>query len=224
VRILLVEDDPLLRDGLVDLLRGAHHEVDAVGDGLTALARGTEEAFDLVVLDLMLPRLDGLEVCRRLKAQRLELPILMLTARGSEDDKVRGLVGGADDYVVKPFGARELLARVEVIGRRRRSADAERIEIDECVIDLGRCRGERAGVSVELTAREVGVIRWLYKHRARAVTRAELLEHVWKLPPSLQTRTVDMTIVSLRKKLERDPAAPVIIVSMKGVGYGWGGA
>jgi len=118
MRILLVEDEVMLRDGLTDLLEGAGHEVVAVGDGLTGAERGTAEAFDMVVLDLMLPRLDGLEVCRRLRLARPALPVLMLTAKGDEADKVAGLSTGADDYVTKPFSPRELLARVEVFARR----------------------------------------------------------------------------------------------------------
>jgi DNA-binding response OmpR family regulator len=225
MRILLVEDEPLLREGVRDLLRGAGHDVEAVGDGLSAVERGVERAFDLVVLDLMLPKLDGLEVCQRLKRARPSLPILMLTARGSEDDKVRGLVEGADDYVVKPFGARELLARVQAIGRRTKSdaaRDEETIEVDGARFDLGKCRFERDGAIVELTAREVGIVRWLHLHRARTVTRGELLEHVWRASGDMQTRTVDMTIANLRKKIERDPTSPCIVVSVKGVGYAWG--
>ena len=225
MRILLVEDEPLLRAGVTDLLRGAGHAVEAVGDGATAVERGVELPFDLVVLDLMLPKLDGLEVCQRLKRARPSLPILMLTARGSEDDKVRGLGEGADDYVVKPFGARELLARVQALGRRARTDathDEERLEIDGARFDLGRCRVERDGASCELTGREVGILRWLHLHRARVVTRSELLEHVWRASAALQTRTVDMTIANLRKKIERDPADPRIVVSVKGVGYSWG--
>ena len=225
MRILLVEDEPLLRAGVTDLLRGAGHDVEAVGDGATAVERGTERPFDLVVLDLMLPKLDGLEVCHRLKRARPSLPILMLTARGSEDDKVRGLVEGADDYVVKPFGARELLARVHAIGRRTKTdaaRDEETLEVDGARFDLGKHRFERDGQSAELTAREVGIVRWLHLHRARVVSRAELLEHVWRANGEMQTRTVDMTIANLRKKIERDPAAPRIVVSVKGVGYAWG--
>src|ERR1017187_6582354 len=120
MRILVVEDDPLLRDGLVDLLKGAGHTVDMVADGLTATKRGMDPELDLVLLDIMLPKLDGIEVCRRLRKARPDLPILMLTAKGDEEDKVRGLKVGADDYVTKPFGARELLARIAALGREVR--------------------------------------------------------------------------------------------------------
>lgn len=225
MKILVVEDDPLLRTGLVDLLTGAGHAVEAVADGPTAVREGREEPYELILLDLMLPGLDGIEVCRRLRIARPGLPILILTARGSEDDKVRGLRAGADDYVTKPFGVRELLARVEALGRRSRGrpAEPEQIEADGCRVDLGRCQATRDGETVALTAREVGILRWLYRHRNRGVTRAELLEQVWGTVGSLKTRTVDMTIAKLRQKIERDPTTPRIIVTVTGVGYAWAG-
>ena len=224
MRILVVEDESLLRDGLADLLRGAGHSVEAVGDGAAGAARGTADAFDLVLLDLMLPKLDGVEVCRRLRQARPGLPILMLTARGGEEDKVRGLNVGADDYVTKPFGARELLARVEALGRRARAAPAspETLESDGCRFDLGRCEAWRGRKAFSLTPREAGILRWLHRHRNRAVSRAELLEQVWGAPGDLETRTVDMAVANLRQKIERDPEAPRIVVSVKGVGYAWG--
>jgi len=223
VRILVVEDEPMLRDGIVDLLTGAGHEVEAVADGMSAVEKGRAESFDLVLLDLMLPRLGGIEVCRRLRTARPGLPILMLTARGAEDDKVAGLRAGADDYVTKPFGVRELLARIDALARRVAAAPAEPevIEEDGCRFDLGRCVATRNGESIHLTAREVGVLRWLYRHRNRGVTRAELLEQVWGTLGTLQTRTVDMTIAKLRQKIERDPSNPRIIVTVTGVGYAW---
>ncbi len=213
----------MLRDGLVDLLEGAGHTVTAVGDGAAGVQEGRENAYDLVVLDLMLPKLDGVEVCRRLRTVRPALPILMLTARGAEDDKVKGLSAGADDYVTKPFGVHELLARVEALGRRARVAPAEPeiIEADGCRLDLGRCVAARDGEEVSLTAREVGILRWLHRHRNRSVSRAELLEQVWGTVGTLQTRTVDMTIAKLRQKIESDPASPRIVVTVTGVGYAW---
>jgi DNA-binding response OmpR family regulator len=224
MRILIVEDEPVLRDGLVDLLKGAGHDVEAVGDGAAAAKRGVEDAFDLVLLDLMLPRLDGIEVCRRLRQARPALPILMLTARGAEEDKVRGLRVGADDYVTKPFGAKELLARIAALARRAQSAPAEpdELETDGCRFDFGRCEARRGKKSTPLTTREVGILRWLHRHQNRAVTRAELLEQVWGAPGDLETRTVDVTIANLRQKIERDPAEPKIIRSVKGIGYAWG--
>src|SRR5262245_21351363 len=173
----------------------------------------------------MLPALDGVVVCRRLRELRPELPILILTARGSEDDKVSGLGAGADDYVTKPFGTRELLARVEALTRRVLAGrePALRIVGDGLEVDVGRCTARRDGRSIGLTARETAILRWLYQHRSRAVSRKELLEQVWDQSAELQTRTVDMTIANLRRKIERDPARPAIVVTVKGVGYAWGG-
>jgi DNA-binding response OmpR family regulator len=224
MRILIVEDEPMLRNGLVDLLKGAGHSVEIACDGAAAVMWGTEESFDLVLLDLMLPKIDGIEVCKRLRKIRPTLSILMLTAKGSEEDKVRGLTTGADDYVTKPFGARELLARVEAMGRRLKAvpSDPDIIEADGYRFDLGHCEARCGKTTVSLTAREVGILRWLYRHRNRSVTRAELLEHVWGVNPDMETRTVDMTIANLRQKIERDPAVPRIVVSVKGVGYCWG--
>jgi DNA-binding response OmpR family regulator len=222
VRILVVEDEASLRDGIVDLLTGDGHNVAAVGDGVAGVEAGLRESFDLVVLDLMLPRLDGMEVCRRLRAARPGTPILMLTARGSEDDKVRGLMEGADDYVTKPFSARELLARVRVLGRRAPAGESlDEVNVDGAQIDLARMVVVRGDTRTTLTPREVGIVRWLYRHQDRVVTRAELLEQVFGQRGDLQTRAVDMAIAVLRKKLELDPAKPSLIVSVKGAGYSW---
>jgi len=222
VRILVVEDEAGLREGIVDLLEGDDHVVTAVGDGVAGLETGLRQLFDLVVLDLMLPRLDGMEVCRRLRAARPGLPILMLTARGSEDDKVRGLLEGADDYVTKPFSARELLARVRVLGRRAPPGESlDEVQVEGAVIDLARMVVVRGEQCIPLTPREVGIVRWLYRHRDRVVSRAELLEQVFGQRRDLQTRAVDVAIAVLRKKLEIDPATPALIVSVKGAGYAW---
>jgi len=223
MHILIVEGEPSLREGLVDLLEGEGHTVEAVGDGESAVRVGLATDFDLVLLDLMLPRLDGLEVCRRLRDVKPNLGILMLTARGDEADKVVGLKRGADDYVTKPFGTRELLARVESLGRRLAvEAAPETVEFDGATFDLGRCVVERNGTSETLTAREANLLRLLHRNRKRAVSRAELLEHVWQAPGDLQTRTVDMCVANLRQKIERDPREPAIVVTVKGVGYAWG--
>ena len=222
MRILVVEDETTLREGIVDLLEGDDHVVTAVGDGVAGAEAGLRASFDLVVLDLMLPRLDGMEVCRRLRAARPGLPILMLTARGSEDDKVRGLVEGADDYVTKPFSARELLARVRALGRRAPAGESlDEIEIDGALIDLMRMTVVRGTQHTSLTPREVGIVRWLYRHRDRVVSRAELLERVFGQRSDLQTRAVDMAIAVLRRKIEADPETPTVVVSVKGAGYAW---
>jgi two-component system response regulator ResD len=224
VRILIVEDERTLREGLTDLLTAAGHTVEAREKGADAVTAGTHDAFDLVLLDLMLPDLDGVEVCRRLRRARPSVAILMLTARGSEDDKVAGLEAGADDYLTKPFAVRELLARIDALGRRATAAPAvpEVIEADGCVLDLGRLSARRGDEIVSLTPRETGILRWLHLQRARAVSRAELLERVWGSSGDLQTRTVDMTIANLRSKIERDPAEPRIVLTVTGAGYAWG--
>jgi DNA-binding response OmpR family regulator len=223
MRILVVEDESSLREGLVDLLTNSGHAVTSVGDGAAAVKAGLEREFDLVLLDLMLPQMDGFEVCRRLREKQPSLGVLMLTARGDESDKVRGLRSGADDYITKPFGTAELLARIDSLARRLAlDAGPERVEADGCVIDLGRCRFARDGQEQDLTAREANLLRFLHRHRERAVTRAELLENVWQQPGDLQTRTVDMCVANLRQKIEADPSAPRIVVTVKGVGYAWG--
>jgi DNA-binding response OmpR family regulator len=226
MRILIVEDERMLREGLLDLLRGAGHEADAVGDGLAAVEKGSEIPYDLMVLDLMLPKLDGFEVCRRLRLVKPGLAILMLTARGAEDDKVKGLLTGADDYMTKPFGVKELLARIEALGRRvhGREAPRETIAAAGVEFDLGRHLAKFPdGREIALTPREAGILRVLHLNRARVVTRAEFLQQVWGLKPDTETRTVDVTIGNLRHKIEGDPAKPRIIVSVKGAGYAWGG-
>ena len=224
MRILIVEDERPLRDGLVDLLKAGGHEVSAAADGPSGLETATREPWDLVILDLMLPAMDGLEVCRRVRQARPELAILMLTALGSEDDKVAGFRAGADDYLAKPFGVRELLARVDAFGRRAQAApaQAEVVDIAGCRFDFGRLEARRGGQRTALTPREVGILRWLYRHRSRAVSRSELLERVWGASGDLQTRTVDMTIAKLRQKVEADPADPAVVVTVTGVGYAWG--
>jgi len=222
VRILLVEDEARLREGIADLLQGDGHLVTAVGDGVAGVEAGLRQAFDIIVLDLMLPRLNGMDVCRQLRAARPGLPILILTARGSEDDKVRGLVEGADDYVTKPFSARELLARVRALGRRAPVDESiDEVQLEGGVIDLARMTVVRGSQRIPLTPREVGIVRWLYRHRDRVVSRAELLEHVFGQRGDLQTRAVDMAIAVLRKKLEADAGHPMLIVSVKGAGYAW---
>jgi DNA-binding response OmpR family regulator len=224
MRILVVEDEPSLRDGLTELLTAADHTVVAVELGRDAIDSGTRDSFDLVLLDLMLPDMDGVEVCRRLRRVRPLLPILMLTARGSEDDKVAGLEAGADDYLTKPFAVRELLARINALGRRASSvpAEPEAIDLGDLVIDLGRLEVRKGSQVTVLTPREAGILRWLHRHRARAVSRAELLEHIWGSSGDLQTRTVDMTIANLRQKIEADPSHPRLIVTVTGTGYAWG--
>jgi DNA-binding response OmpR family regulator len=225
VKILIVEDEDLLRDGLTDLFESSGHQVVAVADGLSAVERALHPGIDVMVLDRMLPKLDGMEVLAKVRELRPSLAVLMLTARADENDRVDGLQGGADDYVTKPFSIRELLARIDALHRRTNLQNEETpqtVEIDGISLDLGRCRFRRADVEDELTAREASILRWLYLHRDRAVERSELLEKVWETRGDLATRTVDMTIANLRQKIELDPKDPHIVVTVKGRGYAWG--
>jgi DNA-binding response OmpR family regulator len=225
VRVLIVEDEAGLREGIRDLMVGDGHEVSAVADGLAAVELGTAEPFDIVLLDLMLPKLDGIEVCRRLRAARPGLAILMLTSRGSENDKVQGLGEGADDYVTKPFSARELLARVRALGRRHLgSSDAEIYTQESLSIDFGQLKGSLDGEEFTLSLKEAGIIRMLLRSRPSAVSRADLLESVWGSRGDLETRAVDMAIATLRKKIETTPSKPRLLMTVKGVGYRWGDA
>ncbi len=223
MRVLVVEDEEALREGLRDLMAGDGHDVQVVADGLSAVELGTKEPFDVVLLDLMLPKMGGMEVCRRLRAARPGLSILMLTARGAEDDKVAGLSEGADDYVTKPFAARELLARVRALGRRHLApAQEECLVLGALELDLGQLSGSLAGVSFRLSPREAGMIRLLRSRSPQAVGRAELLEVVWGSRGDLETRAVDMAIATLRKKIEETPGSPKHLLTVKGVGYQWG--
>ena len=221
----MVEDEAGLREGIRDLMSGDGHEVTAVADGQAAVDVGTKEPFDIVLLDLMLPKLDGIEVCRRLRAARPGLAILMLTSRGSENDKVLGLGEGADDYVTKPFAARELLARVRALGRRHLgNTDAETFRHDGLTLDFGKLTGTLDDKSFALSLKEAGIIRMLIRSKPNAVSRADLLESVWGSRGDLETRAVDMAIATLRKKIERIASKPQLLLTVKGVGYRWGEA
>ena len=226
--VLVVEDDAAIRRGLVDTLRYAGFDLLECDNGRAAVELALEAEIDLVLLDVMLPGLDGFSVLERLRRSQPTLPVIMVTARGAEEDRVRGLTDGADDYVVKPFSAKELLARVEAVLRRspQRSADVSALRVDSRTIDLERrevCWPD--DTTRQLTEREVAILRYLAVSRDRAVDRKELLHHVWGLnPKGIQTRTVDMHIARLREKLGDDPAEPRIILTVRGKGYMLAGA
>ncbi len=229
MHILVIEDEPSLRDGLHDLLSGRGHEVESCAraeeawERLESSQRGLCPPFDLLLLDWMLPGMSGRELCRQIRAANIEVGILMLTARASETDKVAGLREGADDYLTKPFGVQELLARIAALGRRLpQLSRGLRLESDGCHLDLGRCLAIRDGQEQPLTSRESAILRLLWQHRDRAVGRDELLEKVWNAPGDLRTRTVDVTVAKLRQKIERDCKCPTIVQTVKGVGYAWG--
>jgi two-component system alkaline phosphatase synthesis response regulator PhoP len=222
-RILTIEDDPAIRRGIVDALRFVGYETLEAADGQSGLEMAVRAQFDLLLLDLVLPRRDGLEILEHVRRLRPTLPIIILTARGEEADRVRGLHNGADDYVVKPFSVKELLARVEAVMRRsaERPADRAEIKIPGGLIDLRR-REVRFddGRRTELSEREIELVHYLAANSGRAISRDELLANVWRISPQgLSTRTIDMHVARLREKLEDDPSRPVVILTVRSKGY-----
>ena len=220
--ILVIEDDLSIRRGMVDALRHASYTVREAGDGVTGSELALAGGLDLVLLDLVLPRRDGIEVLRRIRREDPALPLIVVTARGAEEERVLGLELGADDYVVKPFSARELLARVEAVLRRSpdRPRAVRHIELGNGEIDLDGCQIHFTdGGCEDLSKLESDVLRYLARNRDRIVSRDELLARVWQQKPHLiATRSVDMTIARLRKKLRSDGSREVL-VTIRGKGY-----
>jgi len=221
--ILVVEDDAAIRRGLCDALAFAGYAVDACAQGDEAVDRALASSPDLLLLDVLLPGKDGFEILRELRASHPQLPVILLTARGAEEDRVRGLKLGADDYVVKPFSASELLARVEAV--LRRSAERPRglrtLRLGDRTVDLEL--GEIAllgGEKRRLSELESSILRYLVAHRGRPVDRRELLQRVWGgNSREMETRTIDMHVRRLREKLELDPAQPKLLVTVRSRGY-----
>jgi DNA-binding response OmpR family regulator len=224
-RILVVEDDPNIRLGLVDTLTSEGYTVTESSDGAQALAQIRQEQPDLVVLDVMLPRKSGYDICRELRASKNSVPILMLTAKGQEADKVIGLELGADDYVTKPFGVRELIARVHALLRRAQPGQSgfepppAVIRFGNVEIDAPALRGRRDGVAFELTPRELAVLALLHRERGNAISRDRILNEVWGIEYYGTTRTLDQVIVKIRQKIENEPASPKYLLTVHGLGY-----
>jgi DNA-binding response OmpR family regulator len=222
-RILTIEDDAAIRRGIVDALRFAGYETLEAGRGRDGLQLALTAEFDLLLLDLVLPEVDGMEILGQVRSLRPTMPVIILTARGDETDRVAGLRDGADDYVVKPFSVRELLARVEAVLRRsaERPSDVGRVPIPRGLIDLARREVQLGdGRRTDLSEREVELVRYLAANSGRAISREELLANVWRISPKgLSTRTIDMHIVRLREKLGDDPAEPAIVLTVRGQGY-----
>ena len=218
LRVLIVEDEVGIRRGLSDVLRYSGCEVVAAADGVSGLQLGLEQTWDLVVLDIMLPQLDGLSVCARLRAGGKHMPILMLTAKGEEDDVVRGFEAGADDYVIKPFSVRELSARFTALLRRSPRSIAGTFRIGALELDAERGQARCGDFCVELTAQEVRVLRVLASAEGRIVSRRRLLQQAWDMNNAelVETRTVDMHIAKIRKKL--GPHGD-LIETVRGQGY-----
>jgi two-component system, OmpR family, alkaline phosphatase synthesis response regulator PhoP len=222
-KVLVVEDDRSILTGLVDLLRGEGYEVAAAEDGKRALRAYEQGRPNLILLDVMIPEKSGYDVCREIRAKDTRTPILMLTAKGQEVDKVVGLELGADDYVVKPFGVKELLARVRALLRRDRR---ETLSKDRSPIVFGRVRvdpktyeGSKGNKAFSLSGRELDLLRFLFEHDGEVVSRFDLLDAVWGIKYEGTTRTLDQHIAKLRRKVEDEPASPRHILTVHGVGY-----
>ena len=221
-RVLLVEDEPGLVLTLTDRLTAEGYHVESATDGDAALARGTGEVFDIILLDVMLPRRDGFDVCRTLRQRGVSAPILMLTARGQVVDRVVGLKLGADDYLTKPFEMVELLARMEALLRRvPRSAPlaTEHYQFGAVRVDFRRAEVTKLDSPVDLSARELKLLRYFVEHRGATISRDELLNEVWGYNAMPSTRTVDVHIAWLRQKLEDNPRHPQFILTIHGLGY-----
>ncbi len=223
-RILLVEDEPGLVLTLTDRLTSEGYQVESVRDGENGLERASNEAFDAILLDVMLPRKNGFDVCRDLRQRNVTTPILMLTARGQIVDKVVGLKLGADDYLTKPFEMMELLARVEALLRRAAApavmlSSTEAYQFDSIKIDFRRAEVERDGEKIELSAKEFQLLRYFIEHREATLSRDELLNEVWGYDAMPTTRTVDVHVAWLRQKLESNPRHPIYILTVHGMGY-----
>jgi DNA-binding response OmpR family regulator len=219
-RILIVDDEPEIVRGLEDNLRFEGYQTSTASDGREALTVAAREAPDLILLDIMMPGLSGWDVCRALRGQGIDVPIIMLTARGEEGDRVRGLELGADDYITKPFSLRELLARVRAVLRR----PGPRHKVEEFAFGDTRVRPRgrqafRAGREVGLTRKEFELLVYLLEHRGEVVTRERLLDEVWGYERFPTTRTVDTHILRLRRKFEADPDRPAFILTVHGQGY-----
>ena len=222
-RILVVEDESNLAAGLEDDLKLEGYDVQVVADGESASQRAQEESFDLIILDVMLPRKDGFEVCRELRRAGLRTPVILLTAKAQESDKVLGLELGADDYVTKPFSPRELRARVKAVLRRAAGDVPEVFRFGEVEADFGRCELRRGGKPVEVTPVEFKLLAAFIRHRGQALSRAQLLDEVWGRGTFVIDRVVDTHVANLRKKVEPRPAEPRYLVGVRGIGYRFDG-
>jgi two-component system response regulator RegX3 len=222
-RILIIEDEEAIVQGLADVFVFNGYEVDTAMDGELGLKKALQGGFHLIILDIMLPGLDGFAICNRIREVDRHLPIIMLTAKTSEDDIIRGLKLGADDYVPKPFSIRQLMARVEAVLRRsgKLHKDMKALHLGDLVIDPDTLRGNRQEQEVLFTRRELEILLYLCAQSSRPVSRRELLQEVWGYAnvDFIETRTVDIHIAKLRRKIEVDPANPNLLVTVRGEGY-----
>jgi len=217
--VLIIEDDPALLRGLKDNFETRDYRVRVARDGREGLSAALSSPPDLLVLDIMLPRMNGYEICRAIRAKNLDLPIIMLTAKGQEEDIVRGLELGADDYVIKPFSIRELLARAHAFLRRRQTLSDTVIHFSDCTVDLLAHKLFRNGTEVVLTTKEFRLLEFFVSRRGRALTRDQILDGVWGSDIVVNDRSVDRCVTTLRAKIEPDPHHPACIKTIRDIGY-----
>ncbi|MCP3668277.1 MAG: response regulator transcription factor [Gammaproteobacteria bacterium] len=223
-KILIIEDEEAIRNGLMDLFVFHGYEVDYADDGLVGLEKGLSGNFDLILLDVMLPGMNGFEICEKIRQEDLDQPIIMLTAKSSDEEIIQGLSLGADDYVAKPFSVAQLVLRVQAVLRRSRveQTQEQRITLgDDVVLDVLNLSGQMGSRSETFTRREMEVLQYLHTNGERPVSRGELLNKVWGYAKDLdlETRTVDIHIAKLRRKIELDSASPRFLVTVRGAGY-----
>jgi len=218
-RVLIIEDDAAMLRGLKDNFVTEGYEVFTAVDGEKGLEAALDSKADLIILDIMLPKINGYEICRLLREEHLEMPIIMLTAKGQESDIVMGLNLGADDYVTKPFGIRELLARANAFLRRSRDSETQVRRFGDCELDLAAHILRRNDEKVPLTPKEVGTLALLLRRPGRAYTRDEILRQVWGYSVFVSGRSVDRCINTLRNKIETDPTSPRFIKTVREIGY-----
>ena len=218
-RILIVEDDPDIMVTLEEDLRRQGYQTTVVADGETAIARGTGQPWDLILLDVMLPKVDGFDVCAALRRAGITTPIIMLTARSGEPEKELGLDAGADDYVTKPFGMRELRARIRARLRRHEPVHPRRHRFGACEVDFDRAELWRSGQRIDVTPQELRLIDLFLRHAGRALTRAQIIDGAWGHGMAITDRAVDTHVFNLRKKIETVPGEPRHLVGVRGIGY-----
>ena len=223
IRILVVEDEPDIALGLQDDLTRQGYEVDTVADGESAIRRASGENWDLILLDVMLPKIDGFEVCRELRRLRIRTPIILLTAKVQEAEKVMGLELGADDYVTKPFSPRELRARIKAVLRRIDDGSMGVERFGDVEVDFDRAEVRRKGDHIELTALELRLLKVFVSHRGRVLTRPQLIDLAWERGTNVSDRVVDTHILNLRRKIEPLPSEPRFICGVRGIGYRFDG-
>ena len=223
MRILVVEDEPDLAAGLEDDLVMEGYRVTVARDGNAALSTALDEAFDAIVLDVMLPGRDGFEVCRAIRRAGKRTPIILLTAKAQESDKVLGLELGADDYVTKPFSPRELRARLKAVMRRGQGEAPQVVRFGDVEVDATACIVRRGGVPVDVTTLEFKLLSLFIRRKGHVLTRGQLLDEVWGSDVHVTDRVVDTHVANLRKKIEADPARPLHIASVRGIGYRFDG-